>query len=131
MNAGKAKNLSLLFGAGQPGGVINLVPKQPLSEPFYLASFTAGNLNTYRGDLGFSAPLNKSKTVKSRLNLPYENHIKRDRLNYFCVQSSTSTIPIFLKSVTFAVTTMYRFEPAIAAIRQSCVLILLTLAGSD
>ncbi|PSB06781.1 TonB-dependent siderophore receptor, partial [Pleurocapsa sp. CCALA 161] len=37
---------SVLFGQGQPGGIINLVSKKPLSEPFYEASFTAGNFNT-------------------------------------------------------------------------------------
>ncbi|HEY9769897.1 MAG TPA: TonB-dependent receptor [Coleofasciculaceae cyanobacterium] len=65
---------SVLFGQGQPGGIINLVSKKPLSEPFYEASFTAGNFNTYRGDLDVSGPLNDSKTVRYRLNLSYENY---------------------------------------------------------
>ena len=65
---------SVLFGRGEPGGVINLVSKQPLGEPFYSASFGAGNFNTYQGALDFSAPLNESKTVKYRLNLSYENY---------------------------------------------------------
>ncbi len=65
---------SVLFGASQPGGVVNLVSKKPLSEPFYEASFTAGNFNTYRGAIDLSGPLNESKTVKYRLNLSYENY---------------------------------------------------------
>ena len=65
---------SILFGQGEPGGIINLVTKKPLDEPFYEVSFSAGNFNTYQGALDFSAPLNESKTVKYRLNLSYENY---------------------------------------------------------
>ena len=65
---------SVLFGQGEPGGIINLVSKKPLSEPFYSASFGAGNFNTYQGALDFSGPLNESKTVKYRLNISYENY---------------------------------------------------------
>ncbi|HIK14033.1 MAG TPA: TonB-dependent siderophore receptor [Leptolyngbyaceae cyanobacterium M33_DOE_097] len=65
---------SVLFGQGEPGGIINLVSKKPLSEPYYAVSFSAGNFNTYRGDFDFSGPLNESKTVKYRLNLSYENY---------------------------------------------------------
>ncbi|VEP13007.1 conserved exported hypothetical protein [Hyella patelloides LEGE 07179] len=65
---------SVLFGQGEPGGVINLVTKQPLSEPFYSVSFGAGNFDTYEGAVDISGPLNESKTVKYRLNLSYENY---------------------------------------------------------
>ena len=65
---------SILFGQGQPGGIINLVSKKPLDEPFYSASFSAGNFNTYEGAIDLSGPLNESKTVKYRLNLSYENY---------------------------------------------------------
>ena len=65
---------SVLFGQGEPGGIINLISKKPLDEPFYSASFTAGSFNTYRGALDFSGPLNESETVKYRLNLSYENY---------------------------------------------------------
>lgn len=65
---------SILFGQGEPGGIINLVSKRPLSEPFYSASFTVGRFEAYRGDLDFSAPLNDSRTVRYRLNLSYENY---------------------------------------------------------
>ena len=65
---------SILFGQGEPGGIINLVTKKPLDESFYEASFSAGNFNTYEGALDFSAPLNESKTVKYRLNISYENY---------------------------------------------------------
>ncbi len=65
---------SVLFGQGEPGGIINLISKKTLDKPFYSASFTAGSFDTYRGDLDFSGPLNESKTVKYRLNASYENY---------------------------------------------------------
>ena len=64
---------SILFGQGEPGGIINLVTKKPLDEPFYEISFGAGNFDTYQGAIDLSGPLNESKTVKYRLNLSYEN----------------------------------------------------------
>jgi len=65
---------SILFGQGEPGGIINLVSERPLREPFYEASLTAGSYDTYRGDLDFSGPLNDARTVRYRLNLSYENY---------------------------------------------------------
>ncbi|MBE9053264.1 TonB-dependent siderophore receptor [Nostocales cyanobacterium LEGE 11386] len=65
---------SVLFGTGEPGGIINLVSKQPLAEPYYSASFTVGSFSTYRGGLDFSGPLNESRSVRYRLNASYENY---------------------------------------------------------
>jgi iron complex outermembrane receptor protein len=64
---------SVLFGLGNPGGSINLVTKQPLSEPFYAVDATAGNYSFYRGALDLSGPLNDSRTVLYRLNTAYRN----------------------------------------------------------
>lgn len=65
---------SVLFGQGEPGGIINLVSKKPLRDPFYSVSFSAGNFDTYRGDIDLSGPLNADKTVRYRLNISYENY---------------------------------------------------------
>lgn len=65
---------SVLFGQGEPGGIINLVSKPTLRDPFYSLSFSAGNFNTYRGGLDFSGPLNAARTVRYRLNVSYENY---------------------------------------------------------
>lgn len=65
---------SVLFGQGDPGGIINLVSKKPLDEPFYEISGTVGSFDTYRGAVDLSGPLSASKNVKYRLNLSYENY---------------------------------------------------------
>ncbi|MBE9156978.1 TonB-dependent siderophore receptor [Nodosilinea sp. LEGE 06152] len=64
---------SVLFGFGNPGGTINLVTKQPLSEPFYEVEATIGNYDFYRGAIDLSGPLNDSGTVLYRLNSSYRN----------------------------------------------------------
>ena len=64
---------SVLFGLGNPGGSINIVTKQPLSEPFYAIDATAGNLSFYRGAVDLTGPLNSSGTVLYRLNAAYRN----------------------------------------------------------
>ncbi|GAB1538919.1 TonB-dependent siderophore receptor [Scytonema sp. NUACC21] len=60
---------SVLFGQGSPGGAINLVTKKPLRDPFYLAEFSVGNYDFYRGAIDLTGPLNESRTVLYRLNL--------------------------------------------------------------
>lgn len=59
---------SVLFGQGGLGGVVNIVTKQPLRDPFYSVEASAGNYNAYNGAIDLSGPLNDSKTVLYRLN---------------------------------------------------------------
>lgn len=63
---------SVLYGQGSPGGIINLVTKQPLNEPFYEVSGEIGNYNFYRGTLDLSGPLDENETVLYRLNVAAE-----------------------------------------------------------
>jgi iron complex outermembrane recepter protein len=64
---------SVLYGQLEPGGIVNYVTKQPLSEPFYSAQFSAGSYNYYRPAIDISGPLNPDKSVLYRLNAAYEN----------------------------------------------------------
>lgn len=65
---------SVMFGAGEPGGIINLTSKKPLDEPYYEVSATIGSFNTYEVTADLSAPLNEDKSIKYRLNFSYENY---------------------------------------------------------
>ncbi len=60
---------SVLYGQGSPGGVVNLVTKKPLAEPYYFIEASAGSYNSYRSAIDLSGPLNDSKTVLYRLNV--------------------------------------------------------------
>ncbi|WNN87783.1 TonB-dependent receptor [Gloeocapsopsis dulcis] len=63
---------SVLYGNLDPGGVINYVTKQPLSEPFYAAGLQVGSFSLVRPTLDLSGPLNPERTVLYRLNAAYE-----------------------------------------------------------
>ncbi len=62
---------AILYGASQPGGVINLVTKTPLSEPFYELEFTAGNRNLIEPSIDLSGPLTADGRLLYRLNALY------------------------------------------------------------
>ena len=63
---------SVLFGAVEPGGIINVVTKQPLSEPFHELAFEAGNRAFIQPSIDFSGPLNDNKTILYRLIASYQ-----------------------------------------------------------
>ncbi|ESA35149.1 hypothetical protein N836_13200 [Leptolyngbya sp. Heron Island J] len=58
---------SVLFGAIDPGGVINAITKQPLSDPFYELGLEAGNRGFYQADFDVTGPLNADETALYRL----------------------------------------------------------------
>ncbi|MEH2239088.1 TonB-dependent receptor plug domain-containing protein [Nostoc sp.] len=64
---------SVLYGQGNPGGTVNFITKQPLSEPYFAASMTAGSYSLYQPTLDISGPLNSDKTLLYRLNVSYFN----------------------------------------------------------
>lgn len=64
---------SVLYGNAEPGGIINLVTKRPLSTPYYAADFSVGSFNYYRPTIDLSGPLDPDKTLLYRLNVAYEN----------------------------------------------------------
>lgn len=64
---------SVLYGAVEPGGVINFVTEAPLSEPAYLLTASVGSYSSYRGEIDLTGPLNAEGTVLYRLNGVYDN----------------------------------------------------------
>lgn len=63
---------SVLHGNLEPGGVVNLVTKKPLSEPYYSAELPVGSYGFYRPNIDLSGPLNEDRTLLYRLNAVYE-----------------------------------------------------------
>jgi iron complex outermembrane recepter protein len=64
---------SVLYGNLEPGGLVNLVTKQPLSDPLYSAEFTVGQFNLYQPSIDLSGPLTTDKKLLYRLNAAYQN----------------------------------------------------------
>jgi iron complex outermembrane receptor protein len=54
---------SILYGGVEPGGVINLVTKQPLRDPYYNADFSVGSFSTFRPSIDISGPINSDRTL--------------------------------------------------------------------
>lgn len=62
---------AILFGVSEPGGVINLVTKKPLSEPFVDLEVKAGNRNLISPSIDLSGPLTEDGSILYRLNASY------------------------------------------------------------
>jgi iron complex outermembrane recepter protein len=58
---------SVLYGTNEPGGLVNLVSKQPSSEGGHELRFEGGTYNRYQGSLDFSDPLTPNDTWSYRL----------------------------------------------------------------
>ncbi|MBN4006331.1 TonB-dependent siderophore receptor [Nostoc sp. LPT] len=63
---------SVLFGALEPGGIVNYVTRQPLAEPYYKIGFEAGSYGFYQPSIDLSGPLTADKSVLYRLIATYQ-----------------------------------------------------------
>ena len=62
---------SVLYGAMEPGAVINLITKKPRAEIHFGAGIELGSYNTYRSTVDLGGPL--SDRVRVRLNAAYDS----------------------------------------------------------
>ena len=63
---------SILFGNVEPGGVVNLVTKQPLDTPFGEVTAQVGSYEFFRPTLDVTDALNESGSIRYRLNAAFE-----------------------------------------------------------
>jgi iron complex outermembrane receptor protein len=64
---------SVLYGQGEPGGIVNISTKQPLSEAQYTFDGTIGSFDFYRPTIDITGPLNTQKSIRYRFNAAYQN----------------------------------------------------------
>ncbi|MBK9168246.1 MAG: TonB-dependent siderophore receptor [Bryobacterales bacterium] len=64
---------SVLYGSGQPGGLINLVTKKPEPRFRNQLAYTLGHFDQHRSQMDSTGPLNRSRTLLYRLNAAYFN----------------------------------------------------------
>lgn len=64
---------AILYGEVEPGGVINLVTKQPQSEPFYEIQAQVGSRDLFRPSIDISGPLTPDGSLLYRLNTLYRS----------------------------------------------------------
>lgn len=83
---------SILYGSiSSPGGIVNTITKQPLSEPFYQINGTVGNYDFYRGSIDLTGPILENRSALYRLNAAYEN---ADSFRDFVENESTFISPV-------------------------------------
>ena len=64
---------SVLYGAVEPGGIINFITKPTLYTPRYGATIRYGSYDYKQASIDISGPLNAKKTIRYRLNGMYED----------------------------------------------------------
>lgn len=64
---------AVLYGRVEPGGLINVVTKKPLDQPFYSLQQQFGSFDLYRTSLDATGPLSPNRAFLYRFNLAYEN----------------------------------------------------------
>jgi len=76
-----------LYGAGEPGGVINYVSKKPTYEPETFIKLGAGNKDYHSAQLSSSGPVNEDASQRYRISLyqdesgSYRNNVDQDNQN--------------------------------------------------
>lgn len=65
---------AMLYGRGQPGGLINIATKQALDQDYRAIEQQFGSYDFYRTHLDFGGPLNDDKTLLYRLNIAYQDN---------------------------------------------------------
>ena len=64
---------AVLYGLVEPGGMVNVVTKQPQSTPYYAFSQQFGTYDTYRTTADATGPVAGNKDVLYRMNMSYQN----------------------------------------------------------
>lgn len=77
---------STLYGRSQPGGLVNMITKKPLTERYYSLSQQFGSYDLYRTALDATGPITDDGALAYRLNFVYldsdsfRDFVERDRI---------------------------------------------------
>jgi iron complex outermembrane receptor protein len=63
---------AILYGRVEPGGIVNVIPKQSQATPYYSLEQQVGSWDHYLTSLDATGPLNKDKSLLYRFNLSYD-----------------------------------------------------------
>lgn len=64
---------AILYGMVEPGGMLNIVTKQPKEAPAYNVQQQIGSFNFYRTVAGATGPVTPDKSILYRVDMSYEN----------------------------------------------------------
>lgn len=63
-----------LYGLVEPGGIVNVVTKEPLNAPYYSINQQIGSFALYRTSLDATGPLTTDDALLYRFNMSYESN---------------------------------------------------------
>ena len=63
---------AILYGRMEPGGIVNIVRKQPLDQFYGSIEQLVGSWGQYKTSLDLTGPLNENKTLLYRINASYD-----------------------------------------------------------
>ncbi|MBD9355826.1 TonB-dependent siderophore receptor [Methylomonas albis] len=64
---------AILYGLVEPGGMVNVITKQPLATPYYAFNQQFGSYDNYRTTLDATGPVTGNKDILYRMNMYYQN----------------------------------------------------------
>ncbi|MCX7101101.1 MAG: TonB-dependent siderophore receptor, partial [Methylobacter sp.] len=64
---------AILYGLVEPGGMVNVITKQPMATPYYALNQQFGSFSDYRTTVDATGPLSKDDSLLYRLNMSYQN----------------------------------------------------------
>ena len=64
---------AILYGLTEPGGMVNVITKQPQATPYYSVNQQFGSYDLYRTTVDATGPIADNKNVLFRVNLSYQN----------------------------------------------------------
>ncbi len=65
---------AILFGRVEPGGIVNVITKQPLAKPYYAVNQQVGSYGLYRTTLDATGPLTTNDTLLYRVNASFQGN---------------------------------------------------------
>jgi iron complex outermembrane recepter protein len=65
---------AILYGRVEPGGMVNIVTKQPRSTPYYALNQQFGSYDLYRTSIDATGPLTKDDTLLYRVNASFQSN---------------------------------------------------------
>lgn len=64
---------AILYGMVEPGGMVNVVTKQPLDKAYYALNQQFGSFDFYRTTIDATGPVANNKDLLYRMNVSYQN----------------------------------------------------------
>jgi iron complex outermembrane receptor protein len=65
---------AMLYGLVEPGGIVNIITKEPLTAPYYSVNQQIGSFANFRTSVDATGPVTKDGAWLYRMNMSYQNN---------------------------------------------------------